>query len=134
MAYLWVTLGSAMGGLLRYAITRWAMTMWMGSTWGTVAINVAGSFLIGWFGTFTLQSGRYPASDNIRLFVMVGIYTVVNPSDTAFMRADAWRLRQDRPDLSIQHDWVPYDQISRNLKRAPVPPLPGRRKMGGQIN
>ena len=73
MAYLWVTLGSAMGGLLRYAITRWAMTMWMGSTWGTVAINVAGSFLIGWFGTFTLQSGRYPASDNIRLFVMVGI-------------------------------------------------------------
>jgi monofunctional biosynthetic peptidoglycan transglycosylase len=51
-------------------------------------------------------------------FVMVGIYTVVNPSDTAFMRADAWRLRQDRPDLSIQHDWVPYDQISRNLKRA----------------
>ena len=51
-------------------------------------------------------------------FVMVGIYTVVNPSETAFMRADAWRLRQDRPDLSIQHDWVPYDQISRNLKRA----------------
>ena len=73
MAYLWVTLGSAMGGLLRYTITRWAMTMWMGSMWGTVAINVAGSFLIGWFGTLTLHSGRYPVSDNMRLFVMVGI-------------------------------------------------------------
>ena len=73
MAYLWVTLGSALGGLLRYAITRWAMTMWMGSTWGTVGINVAGSFLIGWFGTLTLHSGRYPASENMRLFVMVGI-------------------------------------------------------------
>jgi len=54
----------------------------------------------------------------VYFFVMVGIYTYVNPSETAFMRADAWRLAQDRPDLSIQHTWVPYDQISRNLKRA----------------
>jgi monofunctional glycosyltransferase len=51
-------------------------------------------------------------------FAMVGLYTFVNPSTTAFMRADAWRLAADRPDLSIQHTWVPYDQISRNLKRA----------------
>lgn len=51
-------------------------------------------------------------------FVMVAIYTRVNPSTTAFMRSDAWRLSRDRPDLSVQHEWVPYDQISRNLKRA----------------
>jgi monofunctional biosynthetic peptidoglycan transglycosylase len=51
-------------------------------------------------------------------FAMVGIYTVVNPASTAFMRSDAWRLAQDRPDLSVQRTWVPYDQISRNLKRA----------------
>ena len=73
MSYLWVTLGSAFGGLLRYAITRWAVTVGLGSTWGTVAINVAGCFLIGWFGTLTLHTGRYPLSDNARLFVMVGI-------------------------------------------------------------
>ena len=73
MSYLWVTLGSALGGLLRYAITRWAVTVGLGSTWGTVAINVAGCFLIGWFGTLTLHTGRYPLSDNARLFVMVGI-------------------------------------------------------------
>jgi monofunctional biosynthetic peptidoglycan transglycosylase len=54
----------------------------------------------------------------VYFFAMVGIYTVVNPSSTAFMRSDAWRLAQDRPDLSIQRTWVPYDQISRNLKRA----------------
>jgi hypothetical protein len=36
-------------------------------------INVVGSFVIGYFGTLTLHSGRYPASDNVRLFVMVGI-------------------------------------------------------------
>ncbi len=34
------------------------------------------------------------------------------------MRSDAWRLAQDRPDLAMQRTWVPYDDISRNLKRA----------------
>jgi monofunctional glycosyltransferase len=51
-------------------------------------------------------------------FARIAIWTVVNPPSTAFMRADAWRLAQDRPDLSIQHEWVPYERISRNLKRA----------------
>jgi monofunctional biosynthetic peptidoglycan transglycosylase len=51
-------------------------------------------------------------------FVQIGIWTVVNPSSTAFMRSDAWRLKAERPDLSVQRTWVPYDQISRNLKRA----------------
>jgi CrcB protein len=73
MNYLWVTVGSALGGLLRYAMTRLAVSCGLGSTWGTVAINVIGCFLIGYFGTLTLQTGRYPVSDNMRLFVMVGI-------------------------------------------------------------
>ena len=51
-------------------------------------------------------------------FAQIALWTVVNPSSTAFMRADAWRLAQDRPDLAVQHEWVPYDRISRNLKRA----------------
>jgi monofunctional biosynthetic peptidoglycan transglycosylase len=51
-------------------------------------------------------------------FAQIAIWTVVDPRSTAFMRADAWRLAQDRPDLSIQHEWVPYERISRNLKRA----------------
>ena len=73
MPYLWVTLGSAIGGLLRYTITRWTMHISLSFPYGTVFINVLGSFVIGYFGTLTLQSGKYPASDNLRLFVMVGI-------------------------------------------------------------
>ena len=73
MSYLWVTIGSAIGGLLRYAITRLTLTLSISFPFGTVVINVLGSFVIGYFGTLTLQSGKYPASDNLRLFVMVGI-------------------------------------------------------------
>jgi len=73
MSYLWVILGSAIGGGLRYAITRLTLALSINFPFGTVLINVLGSFVIGYFGTLTLQSGKYSASDNLRLFVMVGI-------------------------------------------------------------
>jgi CrcB protein len=73
MPYLWVTIGSALGGLLRYALTRMTLTLSAGFPYGTILINVVGSFVIGYFGTLTLQSGRYAASENLRLFVMVGL-------------------------------------------------------------
>ena len=73
MSYVWVAFGSALGGLLRYALTRATMGISVGFPFGTVIINVLGSFVIGFFGTLTLQSGRYAESDTVRLFVMVGI-------------------------------------------------------------
>jgi fluoride exporter len=73
MSYLWVAIGSALGGLLRYTITRLTLNLSVAFPFGTVLINVLGSFVIGYYGTLTLQSGKYPASDNMRLFVMVGI-------------------------------------------------------------
>ncbi|PLZ01641.1 monofunctional biosynthetic peptidoglycan transglycosylase [Burkholderia sp. WAC0059] len=51
-------------------------------------------------------------------FVQIAVWSRVNPRTTAFMRNDAWHLQADRPGLAIQHVWVPYGQISRNLKRA----------------
>ncbi len=41
--------------------------------WGTIAINILGSFVIGFFGTLTLPDGVLPASPSLRTFVMVGI-------------------------------------------------------------
>jgi fluoride exporter len=73
MGYFWVTIGSAIGGLLRFAITRAMPTPSDGFPYGTVLINVIGSFVIGFFGTLTLQSGKYGVSDNMRLFVMIGL-------------------------------------------------------------
>jgi CrcB protein len=73
MSYLWVTIGSALGGLLRYAISRLTMPISGGVPFGTILINILGSFVIGYFGTLTLHNGKYPVSDNVRLFVMVGI-------------------------------------------------------------
>ena len=71
--YLWVALGSALGGVLRYAVTKWTLPYSETLPWGTVLINVVGCFIIGFFGTYTLAAGRHAVAENIRLFVMVGI-------------------------------------------------------------
>src|SRR5277367_732775 len=53
-SFLWVALGGALGSVMRY----WLAAMIAGMTgpyfpWGTMLINVLGSFVIGWFGTWT---------------------------------------------------------------------------------
>ena len=68
-----VTLGGAIGTLARYLVSALTMPISRSLPWGTIGINVMGSFIIGFFGTLTLAQGRFPASENMRLFVMVGL-------------------------------------------------------------
>lgn len=65
--------GGALGTLGRFAVSVAAAPISRDLPWGTIIINVTGSFLIGLFGTLTLATGRFPASENLRLFVMIGI-------------------------------------------------------------
>jgi CrcB protein len=69
---LYVIAGGALGSLARYAISIWALPVSRDLPWGTIGINIAGSFIIGFFGTLTLAQGRFPVAENIRLFVMIG--------------------------------------------------------------
>jgi protein CrcB len=72
--YLWVALGSALGGVARYGFGLAAGRVWGESfPWGTIAINIIGSFVIGFFGALTVPQGPVPVSANMRIFVMVGI-------------------------------------------------------------
>lgn len=68
-----VMLGGAVGTLARYLISVAALPVSQSLPWGTIVINILGSFIIGLFGTMTLTHGRFPASDHLRLFVMIGI-------------------------------------------------------------
>jgi fluoride exporter len=68
-----IMLGGALGTLGRYLISVLALPISGQLPWGTIIINITGSFIIGFFGTLTLAHGRYPVSDELRLFVMVGL-------------------------------------------------------------
>ncbi|WP_331693099.1 monofunctional biosynthetic peptidoglycan transglycosylase [Pandoraea sputorum] len=51
-------------------------------------------------------------------FLQIGWWVRFNPQSTAFMRAAEARLHETDPKATLRHQWVSYDQISRNLKRA----------------
>jgi CrcB protein len=68
-----VMAGGALGTLARYLIGLAALPISQDLPWGTIIINIAGSFIIGFFGTMTLAHGRFPVPENLRLFVMIGI-------------------------------------------------------------
>lgn len=72
--YLWLALGGALGTLARFGIAN-LMTQQFGAAfpWGTLVVNVGGSFVIGFFATFTGPEGRYSASPTARHFVMTGL-------------------------------------------------------------
>jgi CrcB protein len=70
---LLVMIGGALGTLARYVISIMALPISRDLPLGTIGINILGSFIIGLFGTLTLAHGRFPFSENARLFVMVGL-------------------------------------------------------------
>jgi CrcB protein len=74
MTYLWVALGSALGGMARYGCAGLA-ARWLGATfpWGTLIVNVSGSLLIGFLATATAPDGRLLAGPDARAFLMIGI-------------------------------------------------------------
>lgn len=73
MTYVWIAIGSAIGGVARFWCAIMAARA-IGETfpWGTLIVNVVGSFIIGFFATLTGPDGRVFASSDTRQFVMVG--------------------------------------------------------------
>jgi fluoride exporter len=70
-AYLLVAIGGAVGSMARYAVTLAATWAWGPEfPWGTLIINVVGSFIITYFGALTAPYGTSALGP--RLLVMVG--------------------------------------------------------------
>ena len=67
IVYFWIALGSALGGVARYAFQVWGVRL-MGDAfpWGTMVVNIIGCGIIGFFAAFNVRAP-------IRQFVMVGI-------------------------------------------------------------
>jgi CrcB protein len=74
VTYLWIGLGSALGGMARQYCGVTAARYWGPEfPWATIGINVLGSFIIGAFAALTDSEGRWPLGGLARQFVMVGL-------------------------------------------------------------
>jgi CrcB protein len=74
LTYAWIAAGGAIGTLMRFWLDlffkgRFGETM----PWGTIVINITGSFAIGLFAALTEPGGRLAVSSDMRLFVLVGL-------------------------------------------------------------
>ncbi|WP_428535331.1 fluoride efflux transporter CrcB [Rhodopila sp.] len=73
-AWVAVAIGGAIGSVARFGLAA-AMTTLTGPRfpWGTLLINVLGSFLIGLVGGMTLTPERIALHPTIRVFLMTGV-------------------------------------------------------------
>ncbi len=94
--YFWVALGGALGSMARYALGSATVAISMTVPWGTIIINILGSFVIGWFATLSSHDSRLAISQEARLFVMVGIcggfttFSSFSLQNFALIRSEQW--------------------------------------------
>ena len=72
--YLWVALGGALGSVARFWMTNVVAAL-TGPRfpWGTIIINILGSFVIGLVAYLTTPVGKVPVPGDVRAFVLAGI-------------------------------------------------------------
>jgi CrcB protein len=72
-SYISVALGSIVGAVARFLVSVLCVSQFGdGFPWGTLFVNVTGSFAIGFYAAVTGPDGRLFVSARQRLFVMVG--------------------------------------------------------------
>lgn len=94
---LWVCLGSALGGGARYLVAQSAAVLLGGGfPYGTLAVNLTGSFLISFIMVVGLESTVIPPT--LRLFLTTGMmggfttYSTFNYETLEMLREGLWGL------------------------------------------
>ncbi len=95
--YLWVAVGGALGSAARYGLGEWMTRLTgPGFPWGTLLVNVTGSFAIGFLATITSADGRWPVGSAGRHFLMTGMlggfttFSAFSLQTLGLMQEGAW--------------------------------------------
>ena len=66
-----VATGGAIGAILRYILTNFSKTLFNSSIYGTISVNIIGSFLIGYF--ITSNFGKNLSENFTKFFLIIGL-------------------------------------------------------------
>lgn len=85
-----VASGGAIGAVMRYSVSLACLKMiGAGFPWGTMAVNVIGSFIMGVL-FIAFSEDYFPVSQNVKLFAMTGMMGAFTTFSTFSL--DAWNL------------------------------------------
>jgi len=95
MGYLLVTLGGGIGAVTRYMLSTMIHSVWgLGFPWGTLSVNVLGSFIIGLVMALSLD--RNMVSPEVRVLLTTGFcgglttFSTFSYETLALLRAEQW--------------------------------------------
>ena len=74
LTLLWIGLGGGLGSMARHLASGW-VARHFGATfpWGTLLVNITGSFVIGLVAALTAPDGRWLVPATMRQFFMIGV-------------------------------------------------------------
>jgi len=95
--FFWICLGGAIGTGARYLLSGWLLRVaGPGFPWGTLAVNIVGSFLLGLLMHVALMSEL--CTPTLRLALTTGViggfttYSTFNYETLRLIQGDAWLL------------------------------------------
>ena len=92
MTYVLIAIGGAGGAVTRFALDSWVAARVGGDfPWGTLLINVSGSFLLGLLFALTIERGVL--SPELRAPLMIGFLGAYTTFSTWML--ESWRLVED---------------------------------------
>lgn len=117
--YLAVGLGAALGSLARWLVSLGLLACCgNGFAWGTLAVNLLGSFLIGLYATISEPDGRLPSGPALRQFWLAGFcggfttFSIFSLEAVLFVQRGEWLSAAVQvlllPPLWLLAVWVGY--------------------------
>ncbi|WCJ58779.1 fluoride efflux transporter CrcB [Fontisphaera persica] len=108
MNAVWIFIGGGLGSVARYWMSGWVASR-VGEVfpWGTLLVNVSGSFLIGLLATVTDPDGRFWLGASVRQFLLLGFlggYTTFSSfswQTLTLMREGQWGWAAANAALSV---------------------------------
>lgn len=95
--FVWICLGGAIGTGARYLLSGWALKAFgSGFAWGTLLVNVIGSFLLALIMHVALQTESF--SPTLRLMLTTGVmggfttYSTFSYETVRYLQDGAWWL------------------------------------------
>lgn len=106
--YAAILIGGALGSAARFALATWIDERAYSSyPWGTFAVNIIGSFVIGLIFGLSGPNSPVPVSETIRVFVMVGLcggfttFSSFSLQTVHLLEAGQWHLAAVYAVLSV---------------------------------